>query len=1215
MALSANKRGQISPTDIRNKHLLKRQKTLDDHSDGLGSASSTAAGASGRVNLLGGGGLGGGAAHMVIGGSSSSTSRLDTALRDRTYNRASSGLGLAVRRSSQDRARYNAMGGSTRAGAGGFGITMGGQYQGGSYMAASPGLFPGGPAGGSGGFGFDPAYRAGTSAGPLGQRAGKTGAGGAHSQSAGATRNISDLFGSIWDVVKAVEACQLESSAFAIDALAVPAVLGVRGFVAIARAFGLSKLQPTWKQSRLGQRRPTLISFRPFPEGAISPCDATTAAQTPKVRCVIHDDQSRQIREVTETELEKFIAVENERCGERILISMPVRVEIWSSEVEAEVQILDLPDHAAAGTAGRKRVSSGHLLGGGRFPQQSQSFLHQSSQFHGGSGGNEHNITSDAWPGWVKKVCRGRPVILDRPAETADHCSEFFMLPMGAFELAAAAFGGKEAGNAGVQPDVHMDGDVGEAANGNGGDHNADVTPKRDDIAMLSSANAGAADSDIDGADRGAIFHPSDRVKFLTARSNLVSYLLAHHERSFCNKCAPQWSRMLSTKLADLNTKHQHVMQLDRNLDTTIILAKNAGASVAACSSFLLVDGSIRQNYPTSAARSGSSTYGNSSSSSSGAVFSSTAAAPPARTSSTTLAEELVQFGADEQDASLPDPRFLNWRNLGEYYESVGKAHFFDQTLSGGAALARLLKECEASVIFASPKFGGGKSAVITNNGNAASNLENVLQHLRRELSQCGGVGINQTTWQDVVTKIFQSSTHQVLQDSVCYVTRRLRWFLKLQKHEIVEWMQTIKSSSEEPWFSRLYSKHGDLLNQRQEIRKAVFAAYDHAIDQSCHSFQRIVQQMLSAIYNQPATFLAKQHFKQDDQADDVEGFGQYVLNYINDHSSKFASCLPPTKKIILKLDSKCALKISKQIVVDLTKKKKGSGYCCVVGRNPALVTEHIDDLRISSTHFAIQVHQGRMVLADMSSNGTFIQRLDGLTSRVGKDVTSEICIGERIGILTGASLPEDQHIWYRIEEFFERNEADGDVDMNVADGGMAMGMNYNNVSMVSVDPNQLQVGSARPPNALEQDRSKRLRSSIRRVKDEMDVKKKAHDVTNKLDRKFDTVEVDHYLPIAAQHILQAFLQIKRWVSSHVGLFAHAFLIKPLRNHLLEAMSGEYLANMLRADSAKDEEQLWKQHSAQLQAIELQQRGIHDASDLLLMHQRAIMRRRDAFHV
>ncbi|CAD7957448.1 unnamed protein product [Amoebophrya sp. A120] len=1248
---SAMKRGGVvSPgtgvLDNRFRPQLKRQKTIDEKDEhnltgGPPNYGYTSVQSTGAVYTIGGSSsstAGSYAPSSTTAGANFSARSLDAAMRERTYQGAGS-AGLHwfnasnsnnnSRRGSQERYHTRNYNPPPRAGVNNFG----------TYSSANgthhdlPGAAPASPqrAGGrrSGG-------------GTNGQHRGGSYNGGQH-------RAVSDLIGSIWDVCKAVESCDLENSEFAIDALAVPAVLGARGFHTIARAFGLTKLQPTWKESRLGQRRPTLISFRPGPASGGVRCvvyeDATLSSSSSSSasakRMYPHttgsssssssgsSGRTKICREVTEQELEKFIAVENERCGDRVLIASPVRVEIITPEVRDEIQILDLPDYPAAGATGRRaRTSSQFNIGagaGGR-PLHSQTGGHYPFSSQNANAFDHHSSEVNAWPGWVRKLCRGKPVILDQPASHAEQGKEYFLLPIPdlIYDIYGSSADGDAdvnmGGGAGTRTDAQQDqimhdlpapddpganplttpriADAGGAADadmkdvdGQDGNHGssskggavvANTVRKTSNVAIINGDqddhDGGAADTALQS---GQIFRPTKRVRFFSARDSLVAYLLAYHEKNFVNRVAPLWGKLMHSKLQNLDQQHREVLQLDRNIETTIILARNAGASVAACSSFLL-DGSIRQN-SFSAPSSGQGQYSSRGSSS-------------PTVAGQTLLEELVQFGKDLEDeeltnygnasepVQLPDLRFQTWRQLGQYYESLSTAnseHFFSESLSGGAALARLLKECEASVHFAHP--------------NLPNKMDEVLQYLNKELSQCGGVGLNQTTWQDVVTKIFQSTTHGVLQRQVSYVTKRLQWFLTREKFAIVNWMKTIKSSSDEPWYSRLYGQHGELLEKRNEIRKAVYEAYDDAIEKSCQAFQRIVQQMLSAIYNQPNAFIAKQTIKEND-IDDVEEFTNYVLAYIQPNEE--TEHLPPQRKIILKLDPKCRLNITRQIVVDLTKKRKGTGYCCVVGRNPTLVTEHIDDLRISSTHFALCVHQGRMVLADMSSNGTFVTRADGLTTRVGRDSTAEIAIGERIGVLNGPSIPEEEHIWYTVEEY----NPDGINQSTIMRGEQQNPNDMEDVSMVQIDPAMVR------PVVLETDQRKRVRAAITRVQAEMDVKRKSMDSLSKLDRRFDQQEVEKYLPVAADHILSAFLQIKRWVATHVGLFAHAFLIKPLRNHLLEAMSHLTIKPSSK-ENISAEEQLWKEHAAHLNDIERQQHRIQEALDDLLFHQRSILRR------
>ena len=261
-------------------------------------------------------------------------------------------------------------------------------------------------------------------------------------------------------------------------------------------------------------------------------------------------------------------------------------------------------------------------------------------------------------------------------------------------------------------------------------------------------------------------------------------------------------------------------------------------------------------------------------------------------------------------------------------------------------------------------------------------------------------------------------------------------------------------------------------------------------------------------------------------------------------------------------------------IVVDPAPTK--IGYHCVVGRNAALCTEHIDDLRVSSTHFAIELRGKHIVLADMSTNGTFVNNM-----KVGKNKTTEIKPGDRITILKGENLAPHDHIWYDLSE--EAEGPDQKPKQNVS--GMAGGTVPDaDVSMGGVD---VSMDKEKPPVALEKDKQKRFANALARVRSEMEVSRRTKDIVTKLDRRFDTSELDQYLQTAARHILTAFTHIKRWVSQHVELFAAAFLIKPLSNNLLETMS-KLEGELLREGP---EEQLWREHAQRLDEIELEQVG------------------------
>ena len=116
-------------------------------------------------------------------------------------------------------------------------------------------------------------------------------------------------------------------------------------------------------------------------------------------------------------------------------------------------------------------------------------------------------------------------------------------------------------------------------------------------------------------------------------------------------------------------------------------------------------------------------------------------------------------------------------------------------------------------------------------------------------------------------------------------------------------------------------------MNERKEIKRAVFAAYDAAIERSCSSFAKIFHQILSAIYNNPNNFLAKQILK-DNQQDDEAEFSRYVLAYIAGQTEE-NKLQKRSRRILLKLNPACGLNISKTLIIDpknKPKNKEGTG-------------------------------------------------------------------------------------------------------------------------------------------------------------------------------------------------------------------------------------------------------------------------------------------------
>ena len=93
------------------------------------------------------------------------------------------------------------------------------------------------------------------------------------------------------------------------------------------------------------------------------------------------------------------------------------------------------------------------------------------------------------------------------------------------------------------------------------------------------------------------------------------------------------------------------------------------------------------------------------------------------------------------------------------------------------------------------------------------------------------------------------------------------------------------------------------------------------SIEQSCATFARIFHQILSAIYNNPNNFLAKQVLKAAEQDDEAE-FSSYVLAYIAGTTEE-NKLLKRSRKILLKLNPGCGLSISRCLTIDPKGKPK----------------------------------------------------------------------------------------------------------------------------------------------------------------------------------------------------------------------------------------------------------------------------------------------------
>ncbi len=211
----------------------------------------------------------------------------------------------------------------------------------------------------------------------------------------------------------------------------------------------------------------------------------------------------------------------------------------------------------------------------------------------------------------------------------------------------------------------------------------------------------------------------------------------------------------------------------------------------------------------------------------------------------------------------------------------------------------------------------------------------------------------------------------------------------------------------------------------------------------------------------------------------------------------------------MLRLNVECTLKITREIILDPAKKANQEGYCCVVGRSPSIATDCLDDMRISGQHFGIKFMQGRAILVDLSSNGTWHSSNDGVSEvKIGTHKSAEIKVGDRIRILKTNDGDPSQHVFYQVPKMpatggAGANAMDVDND-NVAMAGMAAGA-----------ANTLAAGDTQNgamPSQKQLERTQRFDKAVSRVKREMEITRKALEVTNNMDRRFDPFAIEDML-------------------------------------------------------------------------------------------------------
>merc|ERR1712232_1262235 len=177
------------------------------------------------------------------------------------------------------------------------------------------------------------------------------------------------------------------------------------------------------------------------------------------------------------------------------------------------------------------------------------------------------------------------------------------------------------------------------------------------------------------------------------------------------------------------------------------------------------------------------------------------------------------------------------------YLRSYIKVPAFDVAINGGAQFRRLMFETETFLRFS----------------------EIGIETKKRDVLQSCGIAMNSIGWREVVVKLLNHDAHLPLQDRVKYAGERIRWFFQQQKEPIVQFMRSLKGSSDEKLYSYLYSKHARLIEDNQTVRKLVFDTFDIVVARQLDQFIALFRSTLHATFSNPWVFLKKTSAKLED--------------------------------------------------------------------------------------------------------------------------------------------------------------------------------------------------------------------------------------------------------------------------------------------------------------------------------------------------------------
>eukprot|EP00397_Hematodinium_sp_SG-2012_P002461 GEMP01002467.1.p1 GENE.GEMP01002467.1~~GEMP01002467.1.p1 ORF type:complete len:732 (+),score=138.76 GEMP01002467.1:1765-3960(+) len=206
-----------------------------------------------------------------------------------------------------------------------------------------------------------------------------------------------------------------------------------------------------------------------------------------------------------------------------------------------------------------------------------------------------------------------------------------------------------------------------------------------------------------------------------------------------------------------------------------------------------------------------------------------------------TLKQELEEFHNYHQmlGSDFPLLPSEDFSCLEDYVWSLSNEMYLPAVgveINGGAQFRRLMGEVEIFCRFA----------------------EVSLETKEIDVIQAKGVSVHDVTWSDVVRKLLSNEAHGPMIKRITYVAERIEFFFKSQKPVMLDFMSSIKGTSDEGMYSALFPKYASVMKSNEFMRHLVYQSFDKAVERQKTHFLNLFCNTLTSVFANPWVFLKK---------------------------------------------------------------------------------------------------------------------------------------------------------------------------------------------------------------------------------------------------------------------------------------------------------------------------------------------------------------------